>query len=140
MLFSLHNLAYLKLMLVWLGCVALDFVVGFRFELLWPVWLLFRHLYETFRTQAFASSLHYSAFSVFFVCVTATSDLVCYLFIPLQVLIFVASTYVWVQFVYSSSKPSSEAMAAKGKSYIVGFSGAWCMRHVHSIMGSLPCL
>ncbi|KAF7637489.1 hypothetical protein Mgra_00003004 [Meloidogyne graminicola] len=44
-----------------------------------------------------------SAFSVFFVCVTATSDLVCYLFIPIQVLIFLASTYVWVQFVYQAS-------------------------------------
>uniref|UniRef100_A0A915DHH0 Uncharacterized protein n=1 Tax=Ditylenchus dipsaci TaxID=166011 RepID=A0A915DHH0_9BILA len=97
--FSPNNLIYLKFVLMWLGCIALDFVVGFRFELLWPVWLLVRHLYESFRVHAFSSSLHYSAFSVFFVCVTATSDLVCYLFIPIQVLLFIASTYVG----YSSS-------------------------------------
>ncbi|KAH7698982.1 Macoilin [Aphelenchoides avenae] len=88
---------------MWLTCISLDFLVGFRFELLWPLWLLIRHLYESCRVQTFASSLHYSAFSVFFVCITATSDLVCYLFIPVQVLLFIASTYVWVQFVYQSS-------------------------------------
>ncbi|KAL3077005.1 hypothetical protein niasHT_035839 [Heterodera trifolii] len=101
--FSAYNLVYLKFFLIWVCCIALDFLIGFRFELLWPVLLLVRHLYESFRVHAFSSSLHYSAFSVFFVCVTATSDLVCYLFIPIQVLIFLASTYVWVQFVYQSS-------------------------------------
>ncbi|KAI3413743.1 Transmembrane protein 57 [Globodera pallida] len=101
--FSAYNLVYLKFFLMWVCCITLDFLIGFRFELLWPVWLLVRHLYESFRVHAFSSSLHYSAFSVFFVCVTATSDLVCYLFIPIQVLIFLASTYVWVQFVYQSS-------------------------------------
>lgn len=101
--FNAYNLVYLKFFLMWVGCITLDFLIGFRFELLWPLWLLVRHLYESFRIHAFSSSLQYSAFSVFFVCVTATSDLVCYLFIPIQVLIFLASTYVWVQFVYQAS-------------------------------------
>jgi hypothetical protein len=101
--FNAHNLVYFKFFLMWLTCISLDFLIGFRFELLWPLWLLIRHLYESCRVQTFASSLHYSAFSVFFVCITATSDLVCYLFIPVQVLLFIASTYVWVQFVYQSS-------------------------------------
>ncbi|KAF7623577.1 hypothetical protein Mgra_00010134 [Meloidogyne graminicola] len=49
----------------------------------------------------------FKAFSVFFVCVTATSDLVCYLFIPIQVLIFLAtdrgiclpSIFLWALFI-----------------------------------------
>ncbi|KAI1712824.1 macoilin family domain-containing protein [Ditylenchus destructor] len=101
--FNSGNLIYFKFLAMWMACITLDFIIGFRFELLWPLWLLVRHLYESFRVHAFSSSLHYSAFSVFFVCVTATSDLVCYLFIPIQVLLFIASTYVWVQFVYQSS-------------------------------------
>lgn len=40
------------------------------------------------------------AFSVFFVCIAVTSDVVCYLFIPVQWLFFAASTYVWVQYVW----------------------------------------
>lgn len=59
-IFSSHNLIYLKFVLIWLGCIALDFIIGFRLELLWPVWLLVRHLYESFRIHAFSSSLHYS--------------------------------------------------------------------------------
>lgn len=101
---SSSSLVYLKLLAIWLTCIALDVLVGFRFELLWPLWLLMRHLYELFRIPAFSSSLHCSAFSVFFVCVTATSDLVCYLFIPIQVLIFWGSVWVWVQFVYQSTE------------------------------------
>lgn len=57
---SSYNLIYLKFLLIWLSCITLDLVIGFRLELLWPVWLLVRHLYESFRIHAFSSSLHYS--------------------------------------------------------------------------------
>lgn len=43
---------------------------------------------------------HQQAFSVFFVCVAFTSDIICLLFIPVQWLFFAASTYVWVQYVW----------------------------------------
>ncbi|KAI6230131.1 Macoilin-2 [Aphelenchoides fujianensis] len=101
--FSSNGLIYAKLLLLWFSCILLDLLIGFRFELLWPLWLMIRHLYDVFRVQTFVSSFHYSAFSVFFVCITATSDLICYLFIPVQVLMFIASTYVWIQFVYQSN-------------------------------------
>lgn len=45
-------------------------------------------------------SSHQQAFSVFFVCVAFTSDIICLLFIPVQWLFFAASTYVWVQYVW----------------------------------------
>ncbi|CAB1320389.1 unnamed protein product, partial [Coregonus sp. 'balchen'] len=43
------------------------------------------------------------AFSVFFVCVAFTSDIICLLFIPVQWLFFAASTYVWVQYVWHTA-------------------------------------
>ncbi|KAF7623576.1 hypothetical protein Mgra_00010133 [Meloidogyne graminicola] len=58
--FNAYNLVYLKFFLMWVGCIMLDFLIGFRFELLWPLWLLVRHLYESFRIHAFSSSLQYS--------------------------------------------------------------------------------
>lgn len=45
-------------------------------------------------------SFFFQAFSVFFVCVAFTSDIICLLFIPVQWLFFAASTYVWVQYVW----------------------------------------
>lgn len=44
------------------------------------------------------------AFSVFFVCVAFTSDIICLLFIPVQWLFFAASTYVWVQYVWHTGE------------------------------------
>lgn len=46
------------------------------------------------------------AFSVFFVCVAFTSDIICLLFIPVQWLFFAASTYVWVQYVWHTGEYS----------------------------------
>jgi hypothetical protein len=40
------------------------------------------------------------AFSVFFVCLSLTADFLCFLFIPVQWLFFVAPTYVWIQYVW----------------------------------------
>lgn len=51
----------------------------------------------SFNTNVF---IPLQAFSVFFVCIAVTSDVVCYLFIPVQWLFFAASTYVWVQYVW----------------------------------------
>ncbi|KAI6182991.1 hypothetical protein M3Y97_00439800 [Aphelenchoides bicaudatus] len=102
--FNPGGFVYVKLLLMWISLIMIDFLLGFRLELLWPLWLMIKHLYDAFKVQTFVSSLHYSAFSVFFVCITATSDLICYLFVPVQVLVFIASTYVWIQFVYQSTE------------------------------------
>lgn len=42
----------------------------------------------------------FQAFSVLFVCIAITSDLICLFFIPVHWLFFAASTYVWVQYVW----------------------------------------
>ncbi|XP_043573575.1 macoilin-2 isoform X3 [Chiloscyllium plagiosum] len=84
---------YLKFLVVWALVLLADFVLEFRFEYLWPFWLFIRSVYDSFRYQGLA-------FSVFFVCVAFTSDIICLLFIPVQWLFFAASTYVWVQYVW----------------------------------------
>ncbi|VDK61859.1 unnamed protein product [Onchocerca ochengi] len=52
--------AYVKFVLLWLSCITLDLLIGFRFELLYPVWLLMRSCYDSFRFQGLVSSLQYS--------------------------------------------------------------------------------
>ncbi|KAI0207593.1 Macoilin [Lamellibrachia satsuma] len=88
---------YLKFLLVWALVLMADFILEFRFEYLWPFWLLLRSVYDSFKYQGLA-------FSVFFVCIAVTSDVVCYLFIPVQWLFFAASTYVWVQYVWHTER------------------------------------
>ncbi|KAA0710659.1 Macoilin-1 [Triplophysa tibetana] len=88
---------YLKFLVVWALVLLADFVLEFRFEYLWPFWLFIRSVYDSFRYQGLA-------FSVFFVCVAFTSDIICLLFIPKQWLFFAASTYVWVQYVWHTER------------------------------------
>ncbi|XP_069125632.1 macoilin-1-like [Argopecten irradians] len=88
---------YLKFLMVWALVLMADFILEFRFEYLWPFWLLVRSVYDSFKYQGLA-------FSVFFVCIAVTSDVICYLFIPVQWLFFAASTYVWVQYVWHTER------------------------------------
>lgn len=48
--------------------------------------------------------LYFQAFSVFFICIALTSDMICFFFIPVHWLFFAASTYVWVQYVWHTGK------------------------------------
>ncbi|KAL3998271.1 Transmembrane family protein [Acanthocheilonema viteae] len=89
--------AYVKFVLLWLSCIALDLLIGFRFELLYPVWLLMRNCYDSFRFQGLA-------FSAFFVCATVTTDLICFIFLPVQLLFFLASTYVWFLLIWQTAE------------------------------------
>ncbi|RUS78285.1 hypothetical protein EGW08_013949 [Elysia chlorotica] len=88
---------YLRFLLVWALVLMADFILEFRFEYLWPFWLLIRSVYDSFKYQGLA-------FCVFFVCIAITSDVICYLFIPVQWLFFAASTYVWVQYVWHTER------------------------------------
>merc|ERR1719361_1207621 len=91
------TLVYVKLLLLWALVLAADYLLEFRFEYLWPFWLLVRSIYDSFKYQGLA-------FSVFFICIALTSDMICFLFIPVHWLFFAASTYVWVQYVWHTEK------------------------------------
>lgn len=88
---------YLKFFMLWALVLLADFLLEFRFEFLWPFWLLLRSVYDSYKYQGLA-------FSVFFVSIALTSDMICYFFIPVQWLFFAASTYVWVQYVWHTEK------------------------------------
>lgn len=91
------TLVYIKLLLLWGLVLLADHFLEFRFEYLWPFWLFLRSVYDSFKYQGLA-------FSVFFVCIAITSDMICFLFIPVHWLFFAASTYVWVQYVWHTEK------------------------------------
>ncbi|XP_063984203.1 macoilin-1 [Diachasmimorpha longicaudata] len=92
-----NTLLYLKLLLLWAMVILADFILEFRFEFLWPFWLLLRSVYDSFKYQGLA-------FSVFFICIALTSDMICFFFIPVHWLFFAASTYVWVQHIWHTDK------------------------------------
>lgn len=85
-----------------------------RFEFLWPFWMLLRSVHDSFKYKGLVSipskfqlaftlsnsKYFQQAFSVLFVCIAITSDLICLFFIPVNWLLFAASTYVWVQYVW----------------------------------------
>ncbi|XP_077539927.1 macoilin-like isoform X2 [Haemaphysalis longicornis] len=87
---------YIKFLLLWALLLLADFILELRFEFLWPFWLLLRSVYDSFKYQGLA-------FSVFFVFIALTSDMICFLFLPVHVLFFVASTYVWGQYVWHTA-------------------------------------
>lgn len=91
------TLLYLKFFILWVLVILADFILEFRFEFLWPFYLLLRSVYDSFKYQGLA-------FSVFFVCIALTSDMLCFFFIPVHWLFFAASTYVWVQYVWHTDK------------------------------------
>eukprot|EP00096_Caligus_rogercresseyi_P016483 TRINITY_DN915_c0_g2_i1.p1 TRINITY_DN915_c0_g2~~TRINITY_DN915_c0_g2_i1.p1 ORF type:complete len:737 (-),score=175.85 TRINITY_DN915_c0_g2_i1:1572-3782(-) len=92
-----NSLVYLKLLFLWGLVLVADYFLEFRFEYLWPFWLFLRSVSDSFKYQGMA-------FSVFFILIALTSDLICFLFIPLHWLFFAASTYVWVQYIWHTEK------------------------------------
>lgn len=67
------------------------------------------------------------AFSVFFVCVAFTSDIICLLFIPVQWLFFAASTYVWVQYVWHTGQSMPLPQTSTHKIPTAKFEECWSL-------------
>ena len=113
-----RSLLYVKLVLLWLAVLFCDHFLEFRFEYLWPFWLFLRSVYDSFKYQGLVRRLFViedqligsfslfslQAFSVFFICIALTSDMLCFVFIPVNWLFFAASTYVWVQYVWHTGE------------------------------------
>lgn len=96
-MYGSSTFAYLKMVLLWTAVLMCDFMFELRFEYFWPFWMFARSVYDSFRYQGLA-------FSLFFVLMTLTSDMICYIFIPVHWLLFAASTYVWVQYVWHAER------------------------------------
>jgi hypothetical protein len=50
-LFFLSALMYLKFICIWGIIMAADYLLEFRFEYLWPFWLVLRSIYDSFKYQ-----------------------------------------------------------------------------------------
>lgn len=50
---------YLKLFGIWLVLILLDYLLHFRFEYVWPFWLLFHKIVEGIKHQGFVSTYTY---------------------------------------------------------------------------------
>ncbi|XP_043245802.1 macoilin-like isoform X1 [Amphibalanus amphitrite] len=96
-MYGSSTFTYLKMVLLWTAVLMCDFMFELRFEYFWPFWMFARSVYDSFRYQGLA-------FSLFFVLMTLTSDMICYIFIPVHWLFFAASTYVWVQYVWHAER------------------------------------
>ena len=44
-------LMYLKFICIWGAIMAADYLLEFRFEYLWPFWLVLRSVYDSFKYQ-----------------------------------------------------------------------------------------
>jgi hypothetical protein len=90
-------LMYLKFICIWGIIMAADFLLEFRFEFLWPLWLVLRSICDSFKYQGLL-------FSIFFVLIAFVTDLMCYILLPVQWLFFAASSYVWIQYVWQTER------------------------------------
>ena len=55
-MFYCSTFLYLKFLLVWALVLMADFLLEFRFEYLWPFWLLIRSVYDSFKYQGLVST------------------------------------------------------------------------------------
>lgn len=134
-----NGFAYVKFIIIWLFCIMMDIIIGFRFELLYPIWLIIRYIYDSCKFKGILNSFHspvsflwfisiwlfhesnilceiydkwwinkkvifeiwnLQAFVIFFVFATAVADFICYILIPVQLILFIASSYVWLYLIY----------------------------------------
>ncbi|KAL5106271.1 Macoilin [Taenia crassiceps] len=89
--------SYLKLFLIWSTIVVLDFLMEFRFEYMWPCWLLIRTINDSFKYQGVT-------FAIFFTMIALTSDFICYLIVPSSWLFLFGSTCVWMELVWHAER------------------------------------
>lgn len=89
---------YLKLVGVWSLVLFGDYLFGnFRLEYIWPIWLCISSVIDAYRYQGWG-------FAMFFISIVITSDVICFLLVPVRWLFAVASSYVWLQYVINSDR------------------------------------
>lgn len=59
------TLLYLKFLLLWAMVILADFILEFRFEFLWPFWLLLRSVYDSFKYQGLVSNTRFEIMYIY---------------------------------------------------------------------------
>lgn len=86
--FNSSTFLYLKFLFIWLLIMIADFLLEFRFEFLWPFWLVIRSLHDSFKYQGIVS-IH-DCFSFCFDCLII---LIYFLFFRLDIFNFFRVDY-----------------------------------------------
>jgi hypothetical protein len=77
-----NTFLYLKFLFTWMLIMIADFMLDFRFEFLWPFWLLIRSLHDSFKYQGvvsfFLSQLKTHACLILTNCVFFLLDILCF--------------------------------------------------------------
>lgn len=50
-----NTILYVKFLILWVIVIAADFMLEFRFEYLWPFWLLLRSVHDSFKYKGLVS-------------------------------------------------------------------------------------
>jgi hypothetical protein len=57
---------YLKFICIWGIIMAADYLLEFRFEYLWPFWLVLRSIYDSFKYQGLVGRRFFSSIIIIF--------------------------------------------------------------------------
>lgn len=64
---NFSSMLYLKFVMVWASIVLADYMLEFRFEFLWPFWMMLRSVYDSYKYQGLVSwSFHYNNIDRYF--------------------------------------------------------------------------
>ncbi|CAG7825807.1 unnamed protein product [Allacma fusca] len=85
---------YVKLLLMWICVMGGDFILEFRLEYLYPMYLLLHNSYEAYKFQGIA-------FAILLVCIVVSVDVICLGVIPAPWLYLLGSLAVWGQVSWS---------------------------------------
>lgn len=58
-LLSSNTLLYIKFLVLWAIVITCDYMLEFRFEFLWPFWLLLRSVHDSFKYKGLVNILHF---------------------------------------------------------------------------------
>ncbi|CAL8122306.1 unnamed protein product [Orchesella dallaii] len=81
---------YVKLILLWICVMGGDFILEFRLEYLYPIYLLLHNSYEAYKFQGLA-------FALLLICIVVSVDVICLGVIPAPWLYLLGSLAVWGQ-------------------------------------------
>ncbi len=65
-IFNSSTFLYLKFLFIWILIMIADFLLEFRFEFLWPFWLVIRSLHDSFKYQGIVRFIKIELFMLFF--------------------------------------------------------------------------
>lgn len=54
----------MKYLLIWAIVITIDFMLDFRFEFLWPFWLLLQSVYDSFKFKGLVSEAEINSYCI----------------------------------------------------------------------------